>query len=64
MYQFHVQAPVLVALRVSNRPRGISLIEVEKDLKIRKKYLQALKEGNIDIIPGRTYLIGYLRNYK
>ncbi|MBU4562654.1 helix-turn-helix domain-containing protein [bacterium] len=54
----------MVALRVSNRPRGISLIEVEKDLKIRKKYLQALKEGNIDIIPGRTYLIGYLRNYK
>jgi cytoskeletal protein RodZ len=25
--------------------------------------LQALEEGNIDAIPGKTYLIGYLRNY-
>ncbi len=50
-------------LRERREARGISLIEVEKDLKIRKKYLQALEEGNIDIIPGRTYIIGYLRNY-
>lgn len=50
-------------LRERREERGISLIEVEKDLKIRKKYLQALEEGNIDIIPGRTYIIGYLRNY-
>lgn len=50
-------------LRERREERGISLIEVEKDLKIRKKYLQALEEGNIDMIPGRTYIIGYLRNY-
>ena len=50
-------------LRESREERGISLIEVEKDLKIRKKYLQALEEGNVDAIPGKTYLIGYLRNY-
>ena len=50
-------------LRERREARGISLIEVEKDLKIRKKYLQALEEGNIDVIPGKTYLIGYLRNY-
>jgi len=50
-------------LRERREARGISLIEVEKDLKIRKKYLQALEEGNIDAIPGKTYLIGYLRNY-
>ncbi|MBA7537511.1 hypothetical protein ES705_29780 [subsurface metagenome] len=50
-------------LRERREARGISLIEAEKDLKIRKKYLQALEEGNIDAIPGRTYLIGYLRNY-
>jgi cytoskeletal protein RodZ len=50
-------------LRESREERGISLVEVEKDLKIRKKYLQALEEGNIDAIPGKTYLIGYLRNY-
>ena len=50
-------------LRERRETRGISLIEVEKDLKIRKKYLQALEEGNIDEIPGKTYIIGYLRNY-
>ncbi|GAI23281.1 unnamed protein product, partial [marine sediment metagenome] len=50
-------------LRERREAKGISLIEVEKDLKIRKKYLQALEEGNVDIIPGKAYLIGYLRNY-
>jgi len=50
-------------LRERREARGISLIEVEKDLKIRKKYLQALEEGNIDTMPCKTYLIGYLRNY-
>jgi cytoskeletal protein RodZ len=50
-------------LKERREAKGISLIEVEKDLKIRKKYLQALEEGNIDAIPGKTYLVGYLRNY-
>jgi len=50
-------------LRERREAKGISLDEVEKDLKIRKKYLQTLEEGNIDIIPGKTYLVGYLRNY-
>jgi len=50
-------------LRESREAKGISLIEVEKDLKIRKKYLQALEEGNVDVIPGKTYIVGYLRNY-
>ncbi len=50
-------------LRERRETKGISLIEVEKDLKIRKKYLQALEEGNIDLIPGKTYIIGYLKNY-
>jgi len=50
-------------LKERREARGVSLIEVEKDLKIRKKYLQGLEEGNMDVIPGKTYLIGYLRNY-
>jgi len=50
-------------LRERREAKGISLTEVEKDLKIRKKYLQALEEGNIDLIPGKTYIVGYLRNY-
>ena len=50
-------------LKEKREAKGISLIEVEKDLKIRKKYLQALEDGNVDVIPGKTYIIGYLRNY-
>ncbi|OGD14780.1 hypothetical protein A2V47_06115 [Candidatus Atribacteria bacterium RBG_19FT_COMBO_35_14] len=50
-------------LKERREARGISLIEAEKDLKIRKRYLQALEEGNVDAIPGKTYLVGYLRNY-
>jgi cytoskeletal protein RodZ len=50
-------------LKERREARGISLIEAEKDLKIRKKYLQALEEGNLDVIPGKTYIIGYLKNY-
>ncbi len=50
-------------LRESREAKGISLIEAEKDLKIRRKYLQALEEGNVDVIPGKAYFIGYLRNY-
>ena len=50
-------------LKERREARGISLIEVEKDLKIRKKYLQALEEGNVNAIPGKTYIVGYLKNY-
>lgn len=42
---------------------GISLEEAEQNLKIRKKYLVALEEGDESILPGRTYFVGYLRNY-
>jgi cytoskeletal protein RodZ len=42
---------------------GISLEEAEQSLKIRKKYLAAIEEGNESILPGKTYFVGYLRNY-
>ena len=50
-------------LKEKRETQGISLAEVERDLKIRRKYLIALEEGNIDIIPGKAYIVGYLRNY-
>jgi len=50
-------------LKEKRETQGISLVEVERDLKIRRKYLLALEEGNIDIIPGKAYIVGYLRNY-
>ncbi len=42
---------------------GISLDEAEQFLKIRKKYLVAIEEGDESVLPGKTYFVGYLRNY-
>ncbi len=42
---------------------GISIDEVEQFLKIRKKYLIAIEEGDESVLPGKTYFVGYLRNY-
>ncbi|MBN2395343.1 MAG: helix-turn-helix domain-containing protein [Candidatus Atribacteria bacterium] len=42
---------------------GISLDEAEQYLKIRKKYLIAIEEGDESALPGKVYFIGYLRNY-
>ncbi len=42
---------------------GISLDDAEQSLKIRKKYLTAIEEGDESVLPGKTYFVGYLRNY-
>ncbi|AGJ01577.1 unknown [Rickettsia prowazekii str. Madrid E] len=40
---------------------GKSLNQVSSDLKIRKKYLVALEEGDFDVLPGEVYVRGYLK---
>jgi cytoskeleton protein RodZ len=50
-------------LRTERESRGLSLIDVEEETKIRAKYLQALEEENYDEIPGEAYCMGFLRNY-
>lgn len=42
---------------------GKTLNQVSSDLKIRKKYLVALEEGDFDILPGEVYVKGYLKLY-
>ncbi|ADE30317.1 hypothetical protein rpr22_CDS740 [Rickettsia prowazekii str. Rp22] len=42
---------------------GKSLNQVSSDLKIRKKYLVALEEGDFDVLPGEVYVRGYLKLY-
>lgn len=42
---------------------GITLDEAEQFLKIRKKYIVAIEEGDESVLPGKTYFVGYLRNY-
>lgn len=51
------------SLKSAREARGITLDKAEEDTKIRKRYLQALEDGDYDVIPGRVYAKGFLRNY-
>jgi len=42
---------------------GMSFEEIEKIIKVRVKYLQALEEDNWTIFPSETYIIGTINNY-
>lgn len=50
-------------LREAREARGISLFEAERDTKIRAKYLAALEDDNLTLLPGPVYARGFLRNY-
>jgi len=42
---------------------GLSLIQVQENTKIRKKYLQAIEENNFDVIPGSAYVKVFVKGY-
>lgn len=42
---------------------GLSLDKVSEDLKIKKRYLQAIEDGSGDDILPHTYVKGYIRLY-
>lgn len=50
-------------LREARVARGVSLTEAERDTKIRAKYLSALEDDNLTMLPGPVYARGFLRNY-
>lgn len=50
-------------LRVEREKRGLSLVDVENETKIRAKYLAALETEVFGDIPGEVYILGFLRNY-
>jgi len=50
-------------LRTARQRKGEDLASVSSSLKIRKDYLNALEEGNFDLLPGRAYAIGFVRSY-
>jgi len=50
-------------LRRSRETRQISLPDVEKALRIRRRYLQALEMGDYTALPGEIQARGFLRNY-
>ncbi|MGI6684796.1 MAG: helix-turn-helix domain-containing protein [Bacillota bacterium] len=50
-------------LRLRRESKGLSLREVEDATKIRMKYLIALEANDFEALPGKVYVIGFLRTY-
>ena len=50
-------------LRDAREVRGLDLYRVERDTKIRHKFLAALEAGDYADLPGDVYARGFLRNY-
>ena len=50
-------------LRNAREENGITLAEVENETKIRRKYIIALENEDFDVLPGKVYVKGFLRNY-
>ncbi len=55
--------PIGEILRSAREGKNITLREAEEATKIRFKYLAALENNDYDQIPGRVYVLGFLRNY-
>lgn len=50
-------------LRSAREAKGVDLARVERDTKIRARYLSALESGGYRDLPGAVYTKGFLRNY-
>jgi cytoskeleton protein RodZ len=50
-------------LREARVRRNLTLQQVEEDTKIRVKYVQAMENEDFDVMPGATYVRGFLRTY-
>jgi transcriptional regulator with XRE-family HTH domain len=51
------------SLRAARERQGLSYAQVERDTRIRPRYLRALEEEDFDVLPGHTYVKGFLREY-
>jgi cytoskeletal protein RodZ len=50
-------------LRAERLKKSLSIKDVESAISIRALYLNAIEEGNYDVVPGEVYLKGFIRNY-
>jgi len=50
-------------LRAAREAKGVDLARVERETKIRERYLSALERGEYRELPGSVYTKGFLRNY-
>lgn len=50
-------------LKLAREELGVDLREVQNNLKIRIRYLEALEKDNFDIIPGEAYIKAFIKSY-
>lgn len=51
------------ALAQARTARGLTLLDVERDTRISSKYLQALEEGQLEVLPAPVYARAFMRTY-
>ncbi len=51
------------SLREARIKRGLSSADVQKAIRIRDRYLQAIEEERWELLPGDAYVKGFLRTY-
>jgi cytoskeleton protein RodZ len=51
------------SLREARLRQGLEISRVENETKIRGKYLRALEDEQFEVLPGDTYVKGFLRTY-
>ncbi len=50
-------------IRAARAARGLSLADVESDLRIKSHYIEAIEAGDLSALPGKVYVDGFVRNY-
>jgi transcriptional regulator with XRE-family HTH domain len=51
------------SLRLTREARGLTLADAERATRVRARYLRALEEGQLDLLPGGAYPRVFLRDY-
>lgn len=50
-------------MQAEREKQRLAIKDVEKAISIRAHYLNAIEEGNYDVVPGEVFLKGFIRNY-
>lgn len=50
-------------LRDQREARGLSVVDIEKRLRLRRNHVEAIEAGRFDLLPGAAYIPAFLRTY-